>query len=98
MKIVKSHLTNVICLENESCMQWDFTSKSKSITWPISKGVLYNVLNERHLSTAGFNSKTEYLIMDDKKETHWYSSKLFRELTKAESREYKIEKVLIGFH
>ena len=81
-------------------MQWDFTSKSKSITWPISKGVLYNVLNERHLSTAGVNPKirTAYLIMDDKKETHWYSSKLFRELTKAESREYKIEQVLIGFH
>jgi hypothetical protein len=34
----------------------------------------------------------------DSKETHWYWSKLFRELTKEEIREYKIEQVLIGLH
>lgn len=84
----------ILCLDNES-------------KWPITIGGGYNVLKTRHLSPAVVNpklgkhnnwSRKEYLIMDDSKETHWYWSKLFRELTKEEIREYKIEQVLIGFH
>ena len=87
----------VICLENES--YWGSTLGIRcSHLWPINKGVVYNVLKERHLPGVNSKIRTEYLIMDDKKETHWYCSKLFRELTKDESREYKIEQVLIGFH
>ena len=87
----------VICLENES--YWGATLGVRcSHLWPINKGDVYNVLRKRHLSPANPKIKTEYLIMDEKKETHWYSSSLFRELTKYESREYKIEQVLIGFH
>jgi hypothetical protein len=77
----------ILCLDNES-------------KWSITIGDGYNVLKTRHLAPAGVNPKIrkEYLIMDDSKETHWYWSKLFRELTKEEIREYKIEQVLIGLH
>jgi hypothetical protein len=81
----------ILCLNNES-------------KWSITIGAEYNVLKTRHLAPAGVNPKLppllrkEYLIMDDSKETHWYWSKLFRELTKEEIREYKIEQVLIGLH
>ena len=89
----------VICIENESnCYLSKLHQPSNKFTWPINKGDVYNVLRKRHLSPANPKIKTEYLIMDEKKETHWYSSSLFRELTKYESREYKIEKLLIGFH
>jgi hypothetical protein len=81
----------IICLDNES-------------KWSITIGAGYNVLKTRHIASnntpAGVNPKLrkEYLIMDDSKETHWYFSKLFREVTKEEYREYKIEQVLIGLH
>lgn len=77
----------ILCLDNES-------------KWSITIGAGYNVLKTRNIAPAGVNPKIrkEYLIMDDSKETHWYWSKLFRELTKEEIREYKIEQVLIGFH
>lgn len=77
----------ILCLDNES-------------KWSITIGARYNVLKTRHLAPTGVNPKIrkEYLIMDDSKETHWYWSKLFRELTKEEIREYKIEQVLIGLH
>ena len=77
----------ILCLDNES-------------KWSITIGVVYSVLEKRHLAPVGVNPtfRKEYLIMDDSKETHWYFSKLFRELTKEEIREYKIEQVLIGLH
>jgi len=77
----------ILCLDNES-------------KWSITIGAGYNVLKTRHLTPTGVNPKLrkEYLIMDDSKETHWYWSKLFRELTKEEIREYKIEQLLIGLH
>ena len=81
----------ILCLDNES-------------KWSIAIGVVYNVLKTRNIAPAGVRPKfplilrKEYLIMDDSKETHWYWSKLFRELTKEEIREYKIEQLLIGFH
>lgn len=77
----------ILCLDNET-------------KWPITIGAVYSVLEKRHLATVGVNPtfRKEYFIMDDSNETHWYFSKLFRELTKEESREYKIEQVLIGLY
>lgn len=74
----------ILCLDNES--KWSLTIES-----------IYNVLKVRHLAPVGVNPtlRKEYLVKDDSNETHWYFSKLFRELTKEESREYKIEKILI---